>query len=320
MISKANLVGSGNDLSAKIDQSAAEKLLNSVHFPLTLVSINTPPPGNLLTTETVNDYEIILNPPRVEELLKAFAKASETNIPSRSKIPDIETKFNLEALSNISETIESAKACLSAMEAPQIPTSADQIFSFPDEKYLKDIVNGGVEALLSTTNGLELKAICSNLRVIANNKPNLGLNGPKVSISNSKITVKATGELWAHIPTFHCSRWCTRWTVSWKWVRLSSVSVGVTVDLDASIEILINGKILNAKAHINKLRLDYPILREIPLEGIANSQLQNKLIPIFDAGSFIACVPVVNSRFGIESISIPNVAGSIEIDIAIKQV
>jgi hypothetical protein len=320
MTSKTNSLVSGNDLSAKIDQSAADKLLNSVAFPLTLVSVSTPPPGNLLTQEVANDYEVILSATRVQELLDAFSKASQTNIQSTSDIPDDETKFNLEALGNISETIESAKACLRAMEEPQTPTSAGQIFSFPDKAYLEGIVKGGVEGLLKTTKGLEVKAICSDLRVIANNKPNLGLNGPKVSISNSKINVKATGELWAKIPSFHCSRWCTRWTISWRWVRLASVSVSITVDLDAYIEILINGKILNAKAHINKLRLAYPILKEIPLEAIANSQLKNKLIPIFDAGSFIACVPVVNSRFGIESISIPNVAGSIEIDIAIKQV
>ncbi|MDO8999675.1 MAG: hypothetical protein Q7W45_07920 [Bacteroidota bacterium] len=320
MTSNTNSLAGGNDLSAKIDQTAADKLINSVKFPLTLVSLSTPPPGILLTEEVANDNEIILKAERVKELLDAFAKASLTNIQSTSEIPDDETKFNLEALGNISETIESAKACLRAMEAPQTPTTAGQLFSFPDKAYLEAIVNGGVEGLLETTKGLELKAICSDLRVIADNIPNLGLNGTKVSISNSKITVKATGQLWARIPSFHCSRWCTRWTISWRWVRLASVSVSVTVDLDAYIEILPKGKILNARAHINNLRLAYPILKEIPLEKIANSQLEDKLIPIFDAGSFIACVPVVNSRFGIESISIPNVAGSIQIDIAIKQV
>jgi hypothetical protein len=308
-----------NDLSAKIEQSAVDKLLKSVNFPLTIVDVVTPPPGNLFTRELINENEITLSDTQAQELLTALSKVNTTHIQTIPSINDGENKFYQEALSNISTTIESAKACLKALEAPQIQTSSGQIFSFPDKTYLEKIVNGGVEGLLQTTKGLEIKAICSDLKVIANNRPGLSLNGPKISVSNAKITVKATGELWSHLPSFHCSRWCTNWTITWRWVKLASVSVSVTIDLDAYIELISNGKIVSARGHVNKLRLAYPILKEIPLENIANNYLQGKLVPVFDAGSFIASVPVINSRFAIDSISIPNATGFTEIDISIKQ-
>ena len=310
-----------SDLSARIDQSTVDKLLNSVNFPLTLVDVSTPAPGNTFTKDAANEYEITFSDAQVQELLNGFANANQTNIETVPDMADANRKFYSEGLKNISIVIESAKACLNAMQEPR-PTSAPagQTFSYPDKAYLEKIVNGGVEGLLQTAKGLEIKAICSNLKVIANNKPNLSLNGPKIGVSNAKITVKATGELWSHIPTPHCSKWCTNWTITWSWVKLASVSVSVTVDLDAYVELLTNGKIVSARAHINSLRLAYPILKDIPLEGIAHGQLQNKLIPVFDAGSFVASIPLINSRFSIDKISIPNITGGIEVDISIKQV
>lgn len=319
MKTKKSALIAGNDLSARIDQTAANKLLDSVAFPFTLVHNTTSPPGYLYTADPVNENEVILSRAKIQELLNAFAAAGN---PSTSTAPgndDAEAKFNSEALSNIAQSIESAKACLRAMDEPQIQTSTGQTFSFPDRAMVKGIVDGGVAGLLNSTTGLEMKAICSELKVIANNRPNLSLNGQSVGIGNSQINVRATGELWGRIPSLHCSRWCTNWTLTWRWVRLASVSVSVTVALDAGIQIIVNGKILNAKVHVNRLRLDYPILREIPLEGIANNQLENKLVQIFDAGSFIACLPVINSKFGIESITIPNNPNCIQIEIGIKQ-
>lgn len=271
------------------------------------------PPGNLLTTKSVNDDEVILAEKIVKQYLKEIADSVN---PLSTQSPNNDSKFYSEALSNLSVTIESAKAYLNAnAEAERTKTK----FEGPHKKFAQDILDGGIEGLWSIK-GIEFKAICSHLGVVADNKPNLALNGTTVSISNSKITTQATGELWWYHPTLHCSRWCTRWSVTWGWDRIASISVSIRVDLDGFVQITVNGKILNANLHINKLRLDYPILREIPLEGIANRVLGSKQIPIFDAGGFVASVPIINSRFAIDSISIPNNSGSIEIDIAIKQV
>ncbi len=311
-IKKKILMGS-KDLAASINQTTADKLLNSVNFPLTLVNITNPPPGNLLSTKEVNEGEIIL----AELIVKKYLKDIVASVnPLSTNSPNPDNKFYSEALTNLAGTIESAQAYLNALEKGK---KDGKNVEGPDKKYAEDIRDGGIEGLVNIK-GIEFRAICSKLRVIADNKPNLALNGSKVDVSNSKITTQATGELWWYHPTIHCSRWCTRWSVNWSWDRIASVSISVRVDLDGYVEISVNGKMLNANLHINKLRLDYPILREIPLEGIANRVLSGKQIPIFDAGSFIASVPVINSKFAIDSISIPNTTGSIDIDIAIKQV
>jgi hypothetical protein len=311
-IKKKILMGS-KDLAASINQTTADKLLDSVNFPLTLVNVTNPPPGNLLSTKEVNDDEVILAEAIVKQYLKEIAGSVSTG---STKSPNSDNRFYSEALSNLSGTIENAQAYLNARKKAN---EEGKEFEGPDEEYAIGIRDGGIEGLVKIK-GIEFKAICSKLQVIADNKPNLSLNGSKVSVSNSKITTQATGELWWYHPTIHCSRWCTRWSVSWSWSRIASVSISVRVDLDGYVEIIVNGKILNAKLHINKLRLDYPILREIPLEGIANRVLSGKQIPIFDAGSFVASVPIINSKFAIDIISIPNTTGSIDIDIAIKQV
>lgn len=306
------------DLSAVLGQSAVNKLLNAIKFPFTLFEQNTPPPKSLSGGE-VADNEVALEKEKVQKLLKSIAQSAKTYNKKKPVDFTAEERFYSEALGNISEVIQSAKDCLKVMDGPQTQTTAGQVFSYPDREYLQKIVDGGIENLLDTAKGLELKAICSHLEVAANNKPDVTLNGAVVSIANSKITVKATGELWAHIPTFHCSRWCTRWTISWKWERLASISISIIIAMDGYVKIVINGKVVNAQLHFNSLRLDYLILREIPLEVIANKVLQNKLIPVFNAADFVACVPVINSRFAIDSIAIPNTNGNIEIDINVKQ-
>jgi hypothetical protein len=303
------------DLNAAINQSTANKLLNSTVFPLLIVNTTNPPPGVLITTESVNEDEIILSKEAVANLLKEIMKAVD---PKSTRTPGGDVKVYSEALSNLSQTIESAKAFLRAKKEAE-STVPPTPFEGPDPAYVQSILDNGIEGL-ANIQGIEFKVICSKLQVIADNKPTLTLNGPNISVSNSKITTNATAELWWYHPTLHCSRFCTNWSITWGWDRIASASASVRVDFDGYASVIVNGKVLFASLHINKLRLDYPILREIPLEGIANRVLANKQIPIFDAGNFIASIPIINSRFVIDGIYIPVVAGGIEIDIEIKQI
>ncbi|HEY1870149.1 MAG TPA: hypothetical protein VGG71_03780 [Chitinophagaceae bacterium] len=305
------------DLLASISQSAVDKLLNSAAFPLVLVNTTNPPPGIVITTENADSDEIILTPEAVAKLLHEISSSvnhTRTRIPE----PRSDSMFYSEAISNLSETIESAKSYLTARTSAG-NTKPPTPFEGPDPAYAQSILDGGIEGLASIK-GIEFKLICSKLQVIADNKPNLTVNGPIVSITNSKITTNATAELWWYHPTFHCSAFCTHWSVTWSWDRVASVSASLRVDLDGYVTVVVNGKILYASLHINKLRLDYPLLRDIPLEGIANRVLATKQIPIFDAGNFIASIPIINSRFSIDAIDIPSISGGLEIDIAIKQI
>jgi hypothetical protein len=301
------------DLAASITQTAANKLLNSVSFPFTLLDITNPPPGNLLTTSSVNDDEVKFPDKVVKEYLNDIIGSID---PLSTQSPNVDSCFYSEALSNLSVTIESAKAYLTANNEA---AKSNIKFEGPEKKFAQDILDAGIEGF-ANVKGIEFKAICSKLRVIADNKPDLALNGNRIGVSNSKIITQATGELWWYHPTFHCSRLCTRWSVTWGWDRVASLSVSLKIDLDGYVEIIVNGKVLTAKLNINKLRLDYPILKEIPLEVIANRALAHKQLPIFDAGNFIACLPVINSRFSIDSINIPIGNGSIDIEIAIREI
>jgi|GEM_PF-6399616 len=303
------------DLSASLNQSAANKLLDSVVFPLLLVNTTNPPPGIQLTTESVNEDEIILSKDVVTALLQEVVKSAD---PKSTRIPGREISVYNEALSNLTKTIESAKAYLRAKQEAE-NTVPPTPFEGPDAKFVQSMLDNGIEGL-ANIQGIQFKVICSKLQIIADNKPGLSLNGPTITVSSLKITTNATAELWWYHPTLHCSRFCTNWSITWGWDRVASASASVRVDFDGYASVVVNGKLLLAYLHINKLRLDYPILREIPLEGIANRVLANKQIPIFDAGNFVASIPVINSRFAIESIDIPIITNGIEIDISIKQI
>ena len=70
----------------------------------------------------------------------------------------------------------------------------------------------------------------------------------------------------------------------------------------------------------DKLRLDYPILDQIPLEGLANLALRNKTLFAYDAAQLIATVPVLKSRFTVDSISLPASSNSLPVSVVIRQV
>jgi len=70
----------------------------------------------------------------------------------------------------------------------------------------------------------------------------------------------------------------------------------------------------------DKLRLDYPILDKIPLEGLANRALHDKLVCAFDAAQFVATVPVLQTKFTVGSLSLPPNPNGIGVGIIVRQV
>lgn len=74
------------------------------------------------------------------------------------------------------------------------------------------------------------------------------------------------------------------------------------------------------RGEFDSLRLDYPILDKIPLEGIANRALADRLVYVYDAAQLVETVPVLQSHFTVGSISLPPTASGISVGVTLRQV
>jgi hypothetical protein len=185
---------------------------------------------------------------------------------------------------------------------------------------MKKILDGGVVGLASYR-GTQLKAHLAWLRVCVGQKPSLTIGSPQVSIQNLKVDVSATGELWWYYPIPHCSSWCLDWSITWAWTRIASITIrDIRIAADAHADTSVDGTKVKVTGVFDRLRLDYDILRDIQLEGIANSVLGSKPVFVYDASQLVATVPVLGSHFGISAIDLPSSIGSIEVDVSVKQV
>lgn len=239
-------------------------------------------------------------------------KATSLQVPK-----SLDGQFYSVLLKECSATIESAKACLAAREEAK---SKGQPFSGPSESDLQDILDGGIKGL-AQIDGFQFRALCTDLRVFASGKPDVQLKGPTVTLSNLKIVGDACAEVWWYHPSFHCSWLCFNWSVTWSWGPLIRVCVeGVKFDVAAHATAATDGPLVTVTATADRLRLDYDILRELPLENIANHYLADKRVLVYDASKLVAAVPVLGSRFQVSSVDLPAITGGLQVNVSVKQV
>jgi hypothetical protein len=301
-----------SDLSASVSQSSVDKLLKSVSYPFTAFDKSWPFQGRLVQGSE-SDY--IYTPDQVKKMLSSAQKQiGHLDLPAPKESPD--DQLTRDIISAAGGVIESAKACLNARDEAE---KTGKPFVGPSRAVTQGILDGGISGLAGIK-GIQFKAHLAHLAVIVESEPDVSLGVPTVGIKNLKVQVNATGELWWYHPALHCSHWCFEWSVTWGWDRIAALSVGVKLKIDAHADISAQNTLVVAKGVIDKLRLDYPILRDIPLEGFANNALGDKLVVAFDAGKYLATVPVLNSRFAISDIGLPQSSKEIEVDITIKQV
>lgn len=295
------------DLSASVQQSSADKLLRSVNYPLCVFEQRWPFNGREAITGTSYDY----TDAEMGLLLKQAQASATTQISSAEQ--SLEMQMNTDILASAAEVIESAKKCLDA--------STNAGYKGPDPKEVKKVVDEGVEGLLQTTRGIKFKAHLAWLKVCIADQPSVRLGNPRIAVTGLRVLASATGELWWYHPTFHCSWLCFNWSVTWGWDRITHITLNnVRIGADAHADTSTSGAIVTVRGSFDRLRLMYPILDRIPLEGIANQQLGDKLVRVFDASQFIASVPVLNSRFRIDKVDLPAAANEIAIDLSIKQI
>lgn len=194
-------------------------------------------------------------------------------------------------------------------------------FNGPSAAVLQKVLDGGVKGLPAVFKGIQFVAHLAWLRVAIADAPTVGLNSPNVGLTGVNALVSATGELWWYHPTFHCSFLCFNWSETWSWDKLASVTVrNVQIAADAHVALSTKQALVVAQGVFDKLRLNYPILDQIPLEGVANNLLGPKLVAVYDAGKYVAAVPILGSKFAVNAVEIPPAKGSLIIDIQIKQV
>jgi hypothetical protein len=300
------------DLSATIEQSTADKLLNSVKYPFLIIDYHKPFPQTFQIEDSYDTANYFYSTKEIDDLLE---RAEKFGGLENSNFPDSDEHYIEHQIYDVtSEIIEQAKNCLDAIN------SGDSRYTGPTKKEVEIILEGGITKLRSYFKGIRVAAHLSFFRLTLPKKPTIILNSPRFDLKNTPIRVEATGELWCYHPFLKCSRWCLKWRYGWKWDRIASITVSPNLVADAYAQAVTENALIKVYAQFNKLRLDYDVLRDIPLEGLVNDKLKNRALYIFDTTKFVATIPIMNSRFQIDKIILPPVNNKIQIDITVKEI
>lgn len=299
-----------NDLFAEVNQSACEKLLSSVSYPFVVMERKEDFPGcRSIRTWRESEYYRYTDD-EVDEMFRACVQ----NVRDRGT--STENTIDDDLLAFGGAIIQQAKLILDAVDRDG--------YEGPTRQQLETIVDGGVEALggnlRSVLGDFGIYAWNPHLKVTLKSKPTLRLASPRIDLDGVRLEVLAKGELWVKYPWWNCHKWCLKWVKVIKCDRIGSITVSPDIAADAHADLSSRGTRVYAKAQFDRLRLDYPILKEIPLEGLANSVLGKREMEIYDASKLVASVPVLNSSFGVDSITLPPSTDSIGVGVDIKQV
>ena len=298
------------DLFAEVGHTAVDKLLSSVNYPLVIMERREAFPGcKRLARSLEGEAYKFTN----EQVDKMFRECVQVTV---SRTGQGENTIHDDLLSFGGSVIQQAKRVLEA--------SSEVGYEGPTRGELETIVNGGVEALGKNLRGIfsdfGIYAWNPHLRVTLKTRPKLKLQSPRIDLDGVKVEILATGELWVKFPWWNCHKWCLKWVKVIKCERIGSITVTPDIAIDAHADIAARGARVYATAQFDRLRLDYPILKDIPLEGLANKILGTKELVIYDASALVASVPVLGSRFAVESITLPANPSGVGVGVNIRQI
>jgi hypothetical protein len=298
--------GAKSDLYAEVNQSACDKLLDSVKYPFTVLEKREDFPGcpNLVVAEVGAFHRYTK---KEMQILLSDAVEKEKN---RTLIDDQVYSFG-------GSIIEQTKRVLDAANGPK-PVGVT--YEGPETKELEAIIEGGITELYHTLGDWGIYGWCSYLRVILEKRPQIYLASPRIDLKNVIVNVTATGELWAKYPWYNCYQWCLKWKKVIKCDRIASATASLDIKADAHVNCQASGALVSLQAVFDSLRLNYPVLDKIPLEGFANKELQDKLVYVYDASQLVESVPVLRSRFTVDSISLPPNPNGISVGVVVRQV
>jgi hypothetical protein len=295
------------DLYSEVHQSAADQLLQSVKYPFTAFERRQEFPG--CSKEAVRSGGAIYEYKKseVKKMLRDAVEFVRKN-PDRK---DVSIEDQIYAFGG--SIVEQAKKVVDAANA------AGAKYQGPAKAKMQSIVDGGIEGLAETLDDLGVYGWCPYVRVTAKQMPHINLASPRIDLTGVSIEVTATGELWFKHPWWNCYKWCTQWEKVIKCDKVGSITVSPSFNADAHATVEADRKRVVVRAEFDKLRLDFPILDKIPLEGIANEALRDKLIFVFDAGQLVATVPILQSRFTVDAVELPATASGIAIGVTVRQ-
>jgi hypothetical protein len=294
-----------SDLFASVQQSVCDKLLDSVDYPFKAFERNEPFPGcSRLAGTDAYEYS--------DDEKRAMLKAAVTDIRRRAKRTDVTIHDEIYAFAG--SIIEQAKQVL------DVANSGNKDYEGPETAELQAIVDGGIEGLVDTLGDWGLYAHCPYARVIVKQRPGITLHSPRIDLTGINVEVTATGELWAKYPWWHCYKWCFKWEKVIKCVRIGSITVSPDITAEAHADVEADGTRVYVRGEFDKLRLNYAILDKIPLEGIANRALRDQLVYVYNAAKIVETVPVLESRFTVDSIALPRSSDGISVEVVMKEV
>jgi hypothetical protein len=301
-----------HDLYAEVKQSASDEIVESASYPLTVLEKRQAFPGctklaaTMATEEDAPFYKL------TKAEMRDYLKEAVEDVSKSQASNDVSVAG--EIYSFCGEIIQQAQHII------EVASSAKSDYEGPDVKDLQRIVESGIEGLVDTLGDWGMYAWCPYLRVIVEKKPNIRLASPRIDLNGIDIKVTATGELWAKYPWWNCSRLCTKWNKVNKCERIASITVSPKMKAEAYADLCAEAAKVIATGKFDKLRLNCKILDKIPLERIANNSLKDKLLYAFDAGKFVATVPLLESMFSVNKITLPPSTDGLNVGIELKQI
>lgn len=297
-----------DDLYGEVNQTACDKLLASVKYPLVLFDRQESFPKTFGGADIEEGGFYQFSAEETDELFRAAVNEAGTR--SDATVHDQVFAFG-------GTILQQAKVMLDAQAA-----KPDE-FEGPTKEELERIINGGIENLGTTMRGFlgdwGIYAWCPHLRATVKSKPSVKLKSPRVDLDGLKIEILATGELWAKYPWWNCYKWCLKWKKVIKFDRIASITVTPDIAIDAHATISARNAQVFAEAKFDKLRLAYDILDKIPLEGLANRAMAGKELAIYDGSQLIATVPLLKSRFTLDKINLPPKPDAIGVGVIVRQ-
>jgi len=300
-----------HDLYAEVKQSTSDKIIGSVSYPFTAVEKKQAFPGCTKLAATMATDEDAPFYALTKEEMAEYLKDAVSDVSASQASNDVSVSGEIYAFGG--DIIQQAQHIIDV-------ASSSKDYEGPDVKDLQKVVDGGIEGLVNTLGDWGMYAWSPYLRVIVEKEPKVSLTSPRISLDNVEIKVTATGELWAKYPWWNCYRWCTKWKKVIKCKRVAKVTVSVKIKAEAHADLRVKAAKVIVQAEFDKLRLNYPVLDKIPLEGIANKALEDKLVYAFDAAKFVTTVPLLESNFSVDKLTLPPSTDGLNVGIEIKEV
>lgn len=325
LILLSQMIAKAQDLRADVNQSTFTKVINSICLPMTIFEYrddfkrivpNTDEPtffADSLTTTSLT----------AEKSRALYKAAVEDRTPVREEDAVVEDSLRMEwerVIQEINQIVQDHDR----KRPDDVPEVSVEGYTIEE---LRKIKGATVEETIRFFEAKErgafaLKAHLAFFRLNLNEKPALQVASPSFGMGNIKVEPTVTGELWTKIPEFRCCRTvlgiCVCVRVSWKWKRIASLTVSPNIGADAEVKFSESQLKIVAKASFRRLYLDYAILRELNLAAIANYALRDKSFEVYDASQFVASLPYINSKFHIESISLPAKPDGVTIQLNVK--